>query len=608
MKNYAPSLLGGKFTKLARAFSRNYNVVVNLNGFAANTDGSVINLPANADWLEGADSQCLEGLLDHEWSHVAEEEEAKAKGQKTPLQFMREAKTSVEKSLYNVFEDIRIEIKWGAEYPGVAENLKANNDNAVKMYLDKVVLDKLDFWSLLGAGIICRARDLNLDEWAPPALIRLIDEVLADEMRDSLVQETPADAWDFALRTIEKMKEEAEAEGGGDDDDEEDGDEESKSEGGEGGESKATEGESEKSEGESEKSEGEVGKPTSLKAVSKDDLKELIKEATGIDFDDDTVEDFIDFCKDQIEEAAIKDATSNHRYLPHPEAKKRDAWERPTATSKNKMEYAERKIEAKKSISAMRSKLLSVLRIQSQSFWAGDRQEGVLDASSLHTIRSGNRRIFAEHMQGQSLDTVVSILVDESGSMAANNRWLNAQMAVIALAETLDAINIPFEVVGFDNGGRSADPRTHLPGQGQRVEPLKMREYKSFADNFRARSTSLACIRPRENNTDGEALLKVAERLIVRKEQRKLLLVLSDGQPAAQGSAGLFREHLKTAARMVTKAGIELVGIGIQTHAVEQFYNKSTGAEWVMVNNLSELAPTVMKVFRKKMLGARRTS
>jgi cobaltochelatase CobT len=98
-------------------------------------------------------------------------------------------------------------------------------------------------------------------------------------------------------------------------------------------------------------------------------------------------------------------------------------------------------------------------------------------------------------------------------------------------------------------------------------------------------------------NVDGESVLVAAMRLRSRKEARKIMIVLSDGQPACGGLRPALRHHLKRAVKEITQMGITVVGIGIQTDAVKDYYPKS-----VVINEVAELPGVVMGQLRQLLI------
>ncbi len=93
--------------------------------------------------------------------------------------------------------------------------------------------------------------------------------------------------------------------------------------------------------------------------------------------------------------------------------------------------------------------------------------------------------------------------------------------------------------------------------------------------------------------------MAVAKRLAMQRENRKILIVVSDGEPACPSvQHGMLHGELMKTVKQVTDAGIEVLGIGVQTKSVERFYNEETGASHVVVKDIDKLALEVFRAFR----------
>jgi cobalamin biosynthesis protein CobT len=95
------------------------------------------------------------------------------------------------------------------------------------------------------------------------------------------------------------------------------------------------------------------------------------------------------------------------------------------------------------------------------------------------------------------------------------------------------------------------------------------------------------------NNVDGECVEIAGRRLLARREKGKILMVLSDGAPSCFGDTKTLAAHLKKVVDNISKAGVNVIGIGIESTEVRRFYPKS-----LVLNNVSELPVVVMKELR----------
>ena len=638
----------GPMTAIAQAMSRNYDVAIQPSGFECCTDGKVIKFPFNADYLQEADRQVLHGILDHEVAHVAEERDHAEAGIERPMAVMRRQRSKRHAMFLNVFEDIRIESKKSAQYPGVAENLAAANKHSVELFEKRHGSDmsKANFWHTIGSAIILKARGEDIS-WLPAGFRPYLDKVedliaQSNYPQTKWVQDSEKLAHE-AIRRIEELAEEMEEEqeqreeqkqeqgeaGEGEDseqgeqgedeaddtapsagsegedegeDDAEtgtesnDGDEDERGEGGPKAESKQDES------GDEEASEGETGKPGDM---TDEELKEACEAAKKALTEDCDVSDALEEAKAQITEDARSEAKSSGRYVPDPAALKADRETRPAG---NLDDYNKTLETVRKQVSALRSKLLAVIRTRSASRIVVDQEEGDLDDGALYSARMGNRRVFTEEVKGQKLDTAVSILVDLSGSMGCGDyrghkAWYAKHM-VVALSETFNALGVPFEVIGFHNDGMAAG--ASRSGGYSRIERFEYRVFKAFNEQFRRCRARFSTITGGGNNADSEAVMYIAKRLAVRREARKILFVVSDGMPAHGGDYMASRRHLKEVIKLVSGAGIEVLGIGAQCPEIRDYYNKRNGADHAIISDLDSLAVEVFKMMRARLLNSRK--
>lgn len=684
-----------RFTKVARAMSRNHDVEVVFGDVTPSTNGRTIYLPANADKLPGHCQDSLQGWLDHEVMHVEEEKMARDHGTVSPLSLQARA-VSLGKHvalMHNVYEDIRGELRVSEQWPGVAANLRRVNERSVQAYRD----NKHNFWQDLGAYIIMAARGLPTD-WATPELLAVVNRIRDLIATASVVGHPAQMAFDLAVETVKRVKdfseemeeeqerreeeqeqaqeqaqdnesEEGGSEGergedededseddgagsGGDDDSEEDSEdkddggdsdgedsdgegdegddgEEASDEGDEGEDSEGSDGDDGDAEGqdngedtseagkeggeESEGGEGQGGEsdassqqegsePAEMSDSELEAARDFIR---GSEKQPETT-DFIRALAEEIRQEATADAMTNQRCIAPDHIVKRDGLvPLPPITAKDAETYDRVKAEVNEQISAMRRKMSTILQARSQVHYRGDCEEGDLDATALAQLRHGERRVFAQKTQAQKLDTAVTLLVDCSGSMRDNTDKGDcayyAQRTAIALAETLSAVNVPFEVLGFDNEHTYAKS---LPPGCTRWAPFRIRAFKAFGDNLRKVRARFAHIRGYDNNGDGDSLRFAARRLAQRPEARKLLIVISDGRPNGPAPTGVLERDLHLAIQEITGAGIEVHGVGAGSGGrdVERFYTIANNATNVVITDLTKMATMMVRLLRARLM------
>jgi cobalamin biosynthesis protein CobT len=252
----------------------------------------------------------------------------------------------------------------------------------------------------------------------------------------------------------------------------------------------------------------------------------------------------------------------------------------------------------------MQKDIERMMASQSQVVKVPGLRSGRLHAPSLHRLKVNDDRIFHRKQEHKSKDTAVTLLVDNSGSMCGA-KIVTAMVAAYALSLTLERVNVANEMLGFTTGDYGQAPRSVIESMHReiqeeynkgvtyhRVVPIMMPIYKTFDERVRtevkARIAYMANVQPgMGSNVDGESLEYAAVRLAQRREKRKVMIVLSDGQPS--GGANVA-PHLKQTVEKLVKSGIETIGIGIMDPAVKRFYPKCT-----VLQNISELPVQIMR-------------
>lgn len=246
--------------------------------------------------------------------------------------------------------------------------------------------------------------------------------------------------------------------------------------------------------------------------------------------------------------------------------------------------------------SRLQSALEDTLRSLSRKRKRHHREDGQLDDTMMVDIcKSLSDNIFYDLGKALSLkDTKVMLLVDESGSMSGSKIRIAGALAV-AFGNVLDAIGVPFSVVGhttLDVDYADKKHRTDLLRQGfVRVEPLLIREYKDFGADWLSERERLGGIdrHPLVQNVDSDAVKYCCKRLLAQQCERRVLLILSDGYPACQFTdTRVLSKDLKETVESFREAGVEIVGVGINTRSVKEFYGEGFSVNVDDLDDLSE--------------------
>ncbi|MGY0789522.1 cobaltochelatase subunit CobT [Azospirillum argentinense] len=261
-------------------------------------------------------------------------------------------------------------------------------------------------------------------------------------------------------------------------------------------------------------------------------------------------------------------------------------------------------------ISKLANRLQRRLLAKQQRSWEFDLDDGILDAARLARIVVNPvlPLSFKKEKEMDFRDTVVSLLIDNSGSMRGRPISIAAMSADI-LARTLERCAVKVEVLGFTTrawkGGQARENwiSSGKPANPGRLNDLRHIIYKDADQPWRRARKNLGLMLREgilKENIDGEALMWAHNRLIGRPEQRRILMVISDGAPVDDSTlsvnAGNYLErHLRQVIEYIeTRSPVELVAIGIG-HDVTRYYRRAVtivDAEQLggtMMNKLAEL-------------------
>ena len=261
-------------------------------------------------------------------------------------------------------------------------------------------------------------------------------------------------------------------------------------------------------------------------------------------------------------------------------------------------------------ISKLANKLQRKLLAKQNRSWNFDLEEGLLDTSKLPRVIMDpfNSLSFKKEKDIEFKDTLVTILIDNSGSMRGKPISVAAICADI-LSRTLERCMVKVEILGFTTkhwkGGSSREKwmkndKPNLPG---RLNDLRHIIYKSADNPWRQTKNNMGLMLKEgllKENIDGEALKWAFNKMNKRKEDRKILMVISDGAPVddstlSTNTSDYLETNLKKTVKWIeNKSNVELLAIGIG-HDVTRYYNKAVKITDVqdlgdvMINQLTDL-------------------
>ena len=286
------------------------------------------------------------------------------------------------------------------------------------------------------------------------------------------------------------------------------------------------------------------------------------------------------------------------------EVAKADTLESSEEISKLRKNLDQQLLSFKDVVTKLANKLQRQLLAKQNRAWNFDLEEGILDSSKLTRviIDPFNSLSFKKERDLEFKDTVVTLLIDNSGSMRGRPITIAALCADI-LSRTLERCSVKVEILGFTTknwkGGQSREEwnkkgKIKKPG---RLNDLRHIIYKSADNHWRQSKNNLGLMLKEgllKENIDGEAISWAYTRLNKRNEERKILMVISDGAPVddstlSVNSGDYLEKHLKKIVKSIeNKNEIEILAIGIG-HDVSRYYNKA-----IKISDVQELADVMI--------------
>lgn len=241
-------------------------------------------------------------------------------------------------------------------------------------------------------------------------------------------------------------------------------------------------------------------------------------------------------------------------------------------------------------VTRLANRLQRRLMAQQNRSWDFDQEEGLLDAARLArvVISPGESLSYKVEKDQEFKDTVVTLLIDNSGSMRGRPISIAAISADI-MARTLERCGVKVEILGFTTKAwKGGQGREKWLAEGKPANPGRLNDIRHIiykkADQPMRRARRNLGLMMREGllkeNIDGEALLWAHERLMVRSEDRRILMVISDGAPVddstlSVNNAGYLETHLRKVIEWIEKKSpVQLVAIGIG-HDVTRYYTRA---------------------------------
>jgi cobalamin biosynthesis protein CobT len=630
--------------RLARTLTEQFGVAVVCQGDQAYTDGKTIVLPSLPEPLEEDLERMMVGYLDHEMAHVAFSDFKQVK------RFNKKYRGF--EAMLNVVEDALIEKLAMERWPGVRANLDAlfrqvrnrvlniiQQAGPFRLFCTAVYLKLSHHTDMLGLDAELQGYEDLLDRYPQVATTRdsarLAEQLLkrwlqrrpkqpalptppptteeppspspesggnAASASNEFAPPKPAQDSDTDADCDGDKAEDSENETDGGDKSPEHGDtpsaEESESAGPSGNEMESDDENSTPSEGEPS-TPTEQAEPASSPALTDEpeldpaEIGALTEGARGSLISDAVMESIAE---------TIAEIDTSQQYRPFTRKHDRiDVVE--TASDQAVQELLTRNVD---SVRRLRRGLANALRAAKKRWWHEDQTRGDLSPKTLHRLGMDQAclRIFRKRASVQGKSTAVSIVLDASGSMTIQKMDV-ARDAMRVLLDALHDLKIPTEAFTFTTGdkldvNKVAAEVGMLPHEAfrrfTRFSNLEIGLIKRFEEPVKIALKRLPSIQGTGLTPLGEAMEIGAARLIVRRESRKIMLVLTDGHAGCEGSGSAAQLHAKQASDRITQAGIELIGVGVQDQSLCAIV-----ADTIVVNEISELPAQLCRLLSRTL-------
>lgn len=243
------------------------------------------------------------------------------------------------------------------------------------------------------------------------------------------------------------------------------------------------------------------------------------------------------------------------------------------------------------------NRLRRLIQIKSVGRFEYGTDRGKLQRSLVHRVllkdSSIQSKIFKRHVKSQVDDCAITILVDASGSMSGT-KYLHASCAMMILSETIaNVLHIPCELLAFTDG------TGFKGGRGRNAQDMFI--IRAFNENLlgvpelTARMATVSQFMGA--NGDGEAIVWALDRLLKQKQKRKLLIVLSDGQPVTDINGNIRAYTKEVVQKIQNTPNLTCVGIGIMSDAVKDYYKHHR-----VIQDAKDIEHTLLEVLREAIL------
>ncbi len=322
----------------------------------------------------------------------------------------------------------------------------------------------------------------------------------------------------------------------------------------------------------------------------KDNIKELVREA-------------------YFKSRELSRIADEHEYLVHPVVLQRPHETEYEVSPGRMIDYMAMENSVRKEINTIQRRLFDLVTDELAPRWIPGAERGKrIDRRLLARIPLGERAFFKYKIETDILSIAFTLLIDESGSMRGGKEVQAARCAVM-FGKILDKLGVPFEIIGYStieltSAQKDACRRGDYNNcEYNRAENLRHFMYKRFHEEYNQAKLRLTKIAAYRNNFDQDNIEFAWNRLkryaMTNAIERKVMIVVSDGQPNG-GAEGRIKMQ-KIISEIGCDPNAEIIGIGINTHYVKDFYHKC-----VEIDNAQELGLNVVGLLQSAIKKGRR--
>ncbi len=601
--------------RVGRILSHKYNITVRCKANECKTDGRTIWLPALPDSISESLWTLIRGELDHETAHILYSDfNGRMKG-------FKQKWGEFGFDLLNVIEDVRVNYAMQKEYPGSRQNIMHSIDKITEKHpIDQMPLPVRFLCALFLAGM-----DISYDQYGQDACLLVKQFSREAEQFKSL--NTTDEACNMAEGILKRLKHQAEQADQPSSDQQpsnySQGKPDSSSQSNSGDDDQQNPSKNQQSSQNDTPSEDNDSGDKADDSENKPDISENpgdqhedVSESADSSSNSNQPGNSGDQNQSAMDQAFSGQYTSNghpfelqQNIKDHLQDELSQSVNRPYRVYDPSLDkvvvppmrdngetFQNLSNAVRPHVGSLRQQLIRTLRSRDTRFWVSEQEEGQINCKRLYALlNQGSNKVFRQIKECESDSVAVSLLIDLSGSMNGARIQLARQVAIL-FAETLNQLRVPSEVIGFTTEpAKRTFPRLQketgmdiqeLSKLYARIFPCVYSIFKAFDEPFRLLKPRIPSMNALEYTPIDDAILFTAKRIVIRKETRKIILILTDGEPYSGNPTMLQTviRHLEDNLLKCEKAGIECVAIGIQTEYVKRFFK-----EHVVVQNLPEL-------------------